>query len=53
MLEAELPAGASWHTAGWKGALLRYGELVGVANPQEELLTFLRAAHAAGASRMR
>lgn len=51
--EAALPAGASWHTEGWKGALLMYDALLEQENPKEYLLSFLRAAQGAGSGRMR
>ncbi len=44
-----LPEGAYWKMGGWVGAVLPYAQLVGAANPQEQLLSFLRAAHSAGA----
>jgi Family of unknown function (DUF5996) len=48
-----LPADASWHTATWRGALLRYEALVGVADPAGKLLDFFRAAHKLGSERMK
>lgn len=51
--EADLPAGASWHTEGWRGGLLMYEVLLAQENPKEYLLSFLRAAHEAGSGRMR
>jgi hypothetical protein len=50
---AALPAGAVWYTESWKGALLKYGSLVGVDRPEEKLLAYLRAAYKAGSSLMR
>ena len=48
-----LPAEAEWHTAGWTGAVLRYASLVGVADGEERLLTYLRAVQAAGMTLMK
>jgi hypothetical protein len=39
---AELPPGARWQTEGWQGAVFPYAELVGVADAQERVLSFLR-----------
>jgi hypothetical protein len=50
--EATLPTGATWHTAGWQGAVLPYAELVGADDPEERLLGFLRGCHALGAQAM-
>lgn len=50
--DAALPTGAYWHTAGWTGAILPYRLLPTAADPKATLLTFLRTAHAAGASHM-
>jgi hypothetical protein len=50
---ASLPAGASWHTHGWNGAVLRYSALRAMDDPPERLLEFLRAARDAGLSRMK
>jgi hypothetical protein len=52
IVSAALPAGASWHTASWKGALFMYNSLVEVAEPTEKLLAYLRATHQAGARLM-
>jgi hypothetical protein len=48
-----LPAGAVWHTQGWKGALLMYAPLADTQDPQERLLEFLRAVFQAGSAFMR
>jgi hypothetical protein len=53
MAEGVLPAGASWNEQGWRGALLMYDVLVEQENPKEYLLSFLRAAQAAGSGRMK
>ncbi|MEW5987878.1 MAG: DUF5996 family protein [Chloroflexota bacterium] len=53
LLEAALPAGAYWHTAGWRGAVLPYEESVTAEKPAAELLGFLQVAHAAGARYMK
>lgn len=50
--DAPLPAGAVWYTKSWKGALLRYESLVGVEQPEEKLLAYLRAAYQAGSHLM-
>ena len=44
-----LPAGATWQTEGWTGAVLRYAELLKQDDPAEHLLAFLHMAHEAGA----
>ena len=44
--EGELPAGAYWHTEGWKGAILPYAELISVEDPDNLLLEFFRSVHA-------
>lgn len=49
---SRLPDGAYWHTAGWTGAILPYAVLANAGAPHRSLLTFLRAAHQAGANRM-
>lgn len=48
-----LPAGAQWHTTGWTGALLPYGELERAADPASLLFDFWRTTRAQGADRMR
>jgi hypothetical protein len=40
--QQSLPAGASWHTASWKGALLPYSEIAGKEDGAEKLHGFLR-----------
>jgi len=57
-LPASLPATrwpehVRWHADGWQGAWLPYATLVGASNPNDNLLTFLRAAQRAGSSLMR
>jgi hypothetical protein len=47
------PSGAYWHDQGWRGAVLKYAALVAAPDPDEKLLTFLRATHQSGSSRMR
>ena len=44
-----LPAGATWQTTGWTGAVLPYSELLKEDDPAEYLLDFLHSAHQAGA----
>jgi len=39
---AELPPGARWQAEGWQGAVFPYAELVGMADAQERVLSFLR-----------
>ena len=46
--DSPLLDGAYWQTEGWTGAILPYAQLVETKNPQEKLLTFLKAAHQAG-----
>lgn len=50
---AELPPGAYWNDAGWRGAVLPYRHLVADAAPRATLDAFLHAVHAAGSARMR
>ncbi|MBE7469682.1 MAG: hypothetical protein DPW09_31635 [Anaerolineae bacterium] len=50
---APLPAGATWHTQSWKGGLLMYESLVGVEEPEQKLLAFLRAVQQAGSALMK
>ena len=52
LLETTLPAGAVWHTAGWKGALLMYQQLQMVSDPKELLHNFWHTAQSAGAKLM-
>lgn len=47
-----LPAGATWQTEGWTGAVLRYADLLKRDDPAGHLLAFLIAAHQAGSSHM-
>ncbi len=49
----KLPDGASWHTDGWTGAVMRYAELRAGGNAQERLLGFFRSARDAGFARMK
>lgn len=53
LADATLPAGARWHTEGWKGAVLMYERLLEEEEPKEALLNFWRTVQAAGASLMR
>jgi hypothetical protein len=53
IVEAPLPAEAVWYTKSWKGALLMYESLVGVEQPEEKLLAYLRAAYRAGSNLMK
>jgi hypothetical protein len=48
-----VPPGAQWHTEGWSGAVLPYAQLVGAADAEERLLTFLRAYQGAGMALMK
>lgn len=48
LMNQPLPAGAAWHTSGWKGALLMYSTVSTADNPKEKLLDFLRAGFRAG-----
>lgn len=50
---AELPVEACWHTEGFSGALLPYVRLTESDRARQLLLSFLRLAHVAGASRMK
>jgi len=50
---SDLPGEAYWHEEGFSGAVLLYSHLVASARAQDLLASFLRVAHAAGASRMR
>ena len=47
-----LPAGATWQTKGWTGAVLRYAELLKQDDPTGQLLAFLTPAHEAGSKQM-
>jgi hypothetical protein len=48
LTDTPLPSGATWHTAGWTGAVLRYGEVAGANDAEERVLAYLRAVQAAG-----
>ncbi|MFW5941871.1 MAG: DUF5996 family protein [Chloroflexota bacterium] len=52
LLQAPLPAGARWHTEGWKGALLPYEAIVGSDDAGDYLLSYWQAAQRAGAALM-
>ena len=43
-----LPAGASWHTAVWQGALFPYSEIAEKEDGAERILGFLQAGYEAG-----
>ena len=43
--KADLPAGASWHLEGWKGAMLPYGEIAEHDNGADKLREFLQVAY--------
>lgn len=45
LLEKPLPAGASWHTSGWQGAMLPYSELVDRTDAEARLLQFAQAVY--------
>lgn len=53
LLQYEAPAGARWHTDGWKGALLLYSIVTKSEQPKEQLLDFWRTVQRTGASQMR
>lgn len=53
LTNAPLPAGASWHTEAFTGALLLYESLVEADDPAETLLDFLRTVQQAGSRLMR
>ena len=53
LLQTALPAPATWHTAGWKGALLPYNHVVESNDPRDLLLTFWRTTQKAGAALMK
>jgi hypothetical protein len=38
LVKPDLPANAYWHTEGWKGAVLKYSELVSSASPDKLLI---------------
>ena len=52
LLQCDLPAGATWHTEEWKGALLLYRTLIQSEQPREQLLDFWGTTHQAGARLM-
>jgi hypothetical protein len=41
-----LPAGAAWHTASWKGALMSYSQVAGKDDGAEQLQSFLQGCYA-------
>ncbi|MCW5877164.1 MAG: hypothetical protein KIS85_09850 [Anaerolineales bacterium] len=45
LLAQPLPEGASWHTAGWEGAMLPYAEVAGSPDAAARILAFLRGAY--------
>jgi hypothetical protein len=45
LLGQELPAGARWHTEGWQGTILPYGELVGDANAEQRLRNYAKTVY--------
>jgi hypothetical protein len=47
------PQDVRWHSLGWNGAVMPYAALVGAADPDGKLLSFLRTAQQAGSSLMR
>lgn len=53
LLKTPLPKDATWNTAGFTGALMKYQVLVGVDNPADKLLNFLRTVQQAGAKLMK
>jgi hypothetical protein len=44
-----LPEGVAWHSAGWQGAVMRYGTLAGQEDAEERLLGYWRAVQREGA----
>ena len=42
LLGQPLPRGASWHTQGWQGTILPYGELAGDPDAEARLLAYAR-----------
>ena len=50
--DTTLPAGASWQTEGWSGAVLPYELLAGSTDGKALLLNFLKTLQQAGAERM-
>jgi hypothetical protein len=53
LAQTDLPWGAVWHDAGWKGALLPYDALLERDDPKDRLLQFWRTVQGAGARLMR
>ena len=53
ILEVALPDGAYWHTEGFTGAILPYGEFVGADDASSRLLEFLRTVREGVANLMR
>jgi hypothetical protein len=51
--DTPLPEGAFWRAEGWNGAIMMYEALVGVEEPKQKLLDYLRTAHQAGAALMK
>ena len=45
LLSRALPAGASWHTEGWQGAMLPYPALRDDPQAEERVLEFARAVY--------
>lgn len=45
LTHADLPHGASWHTAIWQGALLPYQHIAEQADAEQKILDFLREAY--------
>lgn len=45
LLGASLPAPASWHTDGWEGSTLAYGDVAGAADGAETVLAYARAVY--------
>ena len=53
LTDTPLPADAEWHSEGFTGAVMMYEALVGVDDPAEKLLDFLRTVQQAGAELMK
>lgn len=49
LLDKPLPAGASWHTAGWQGAMLPYSALIDQPDAEARLLQFAKTVYASAA----
>jgi hypothetical protein len=45
LLSQSLPAGARWHTEGWQGSILPYGELVGDGNAEQRLRDYAKTVY--------